>query len=236
MNYRLSIILPVYNEKHTLREVLNQINRVSRQIQGEMEVIMVDDGSTDGSRNLIQELASSDEYNFKIKTAFHPINLGKGAAIQTALPLVEGDFILIQDADLEYSPADYPRLLRPLLENRADVVYGSRFLSGRKPMPFTNYWANRFLTALTNLVTGLHLSDMETCYKVFRRQLLAGLTLKSARFGIEPELTIKLYLAGARFAEIPISYKGRKFQEGKKINWKDGFAAIFHIIRFRYFS
>ncbi|MCD6194149.1 MAG: glycosyltransferase family 2 protein [Candidatus Aminicenantes bacterium] len=236
MNYCLSIILPVYNEKHTLREVLSQINRVAPELQGRIEVIIVDDGSTDSSRRLIQEFASSSQFNFEIKTAFHRINKGKGAAIQTALRLAKGDFILIQDADLEYSPTDYPRLLQPLLENQADVVYGSRFLSGQKPMPFINYWANRFLTGLTNLVTGLHLSDMETCYKVFRRQLLTGITLKSSRFGIEPELTIKLYLSGARFTEIPISYRGRKFQEGKKINWKDGLAAIFHIIRFRYFS
>lgn len=154
----------------------------------------------------------------------------------TALSLAEGEVVIIQDADLEYSPQDWESLLRPVLENKADVVYGSRSLTGSKPKPWLNRWANQFLTKLTNLLTGLNLTDMETCYKVFRRKLVEGIELKSSRFGIEPELTIKLARAGARFHEVPISYQGRKFQEGKKINWKDGLAAIYHIFRFRFFD
>lgn len=233
MNYLLSVIIPVYNEKKTLLQVIDQIDKIT--LPFSTEVIIVDDGSTDGSTILIHQL-STDKFSFQIKNAFHPQNKGKGAAIQTGLSLAEGELVLIQDADLEYSPEDWSRVLQPLLEGKADVVYGSRFLSNQKPKPFLNYWANQFLTKLTNLVTGLKLTDMETCYKAFRRNLLQGVKLYSQGFEIEPELTIKLSRIGARFVETPVSYRGRKFDEGKKIRWKDGFSAIFHIFRFRYFD
>ena len=229
----LSVLVPVYNEEKTLPLVLEKINQVN--LPWTTEVIIVDDGSTDGSAHLLERLSASS-YNFRLKKAFHPQNKAKGAAVVTALSLAEGEVVIIQDADLEYSPQDWEALLRPVLENKADVVYGSRFLTGSKPKPWLNRWANQFLTKLTNLLTGLNLTDMETCYKVFRRKLVEGIELKSSRFGIEPELTIKLARTGASFHEVPISYQGRKFQEGKKINWRDGLAAIYHIFRFRFFD
>ncbi len=230
----LSVLLPVYNEEANLPLVLERINQVKLPLP--IEVIIVDDGSTDHSAATINQFASSNIYDFNIKTAFHHRNQGKGAALRTALKLAEGDIIIIRDADLEYSPLDWPRLLDPLLKQEADVVYGSRFLDEKCPKPWLNRLANQFLTKLTNLVTRLRLTDMETCYKLFRRELLEGVRLKSARFGIEPEVTIKLARTGARFIEVPISYQARKFQEGKKINWKDGLAAVFHIIRFAFFD
>jgi glycosyltransferase involved in cell wall biosynthesis len=193
---------------------------------------VVDDGSGDGTREHLRELAArGDPLPFRLLE--HDANRGKGAAIRTGFAAAGGDFVLVQDADLEYDPGEYPKLLQPILDGEADVVYGSRFLGGpHRVLFYWHYLGNRFLTTLSNMLTDLNLSDMETCYKVFRREVLAGLELRSNRFGIEPELTAKVAKTGARIFEVPISYKGRTYAEGKKIGWRDGFAAIWAILRY----
>ena len=198
----------------------------------EKEVIVVDDCSSDGTRELLQELASS-----QVKVLFHKKNMGKGAALHTGFAKAEGDIVLVQDGDLEYDPREYSKLLEPILDGRADVVYGSRFLGGpHRVLFFWHYAGNKLLTAFSNMLSNLNLTDMETCYKVFKKEVLQKIQLKSKRFGFEPEITVKLAKLKCRIYEVPISYSGRLYEEGKKIGWKDGVAALFHLIRFRFFN
>lgn len=227
---KLSIVIPVFNEKNTIQELISRVQNIELGL--EKEIIIVDDGSEDGTRQILEELNHRN-----IKTFFHTKNQGKGAALQTGFSKAGGDIVLIQDADLEYNPKDYPKLLEPILDGRADAVYGSRFLGGpHRVFFFWHYIGNKFLTTLSNMLTNLNLSDMETCYKVFRKEIIDKITLKSKRFGFEPEITIKLSKLKCRIYEVPISYSGRDYSEGKKINWKDGVAAIFHIFKYKYFK
>ncbi len=227
---KLSIIIPVYNEKNTVNKIIQQVLDV--ELEMEKEIILIDDGSTDGTRDILENL----EYpNVKVK--FHEKNQGKGAALQTGFSLATGDFIIIQDADLEYDPREYPLLLAPLLDGRADAVYGSRFLGGtHRVLLFWHSIGNKMLTTFSNMLSNLNLTDMETCYKVFRKEILDKITIKSKRFGIEPEITLKLARQKCRIYEVPISYAGRDYTEGKKIGWKDGLAAFYHLIRFKFFD
>jgi glycosyltransferase involved in cell wall biosynthesis len=229
---RLSIVIPAYNERPTVRELLRRVAEAPLPGGLEREVVVVDDGSTDGTRELLRELAAAGE-PIPFRLVEQPENRGKGAAIRAGLAAAAGDYLLIQDADLEYDPRDYRVLLQPILDDEADVVFGSRFLGGpHRVLFYWHYLGNRFLTMLSNMLTDLNLSDMETCYKVFRREVLEGIELRSDRFGIEPELTAKVARRGARIYEVPISYRGRTYAEGKKIGWKDGFAAIWAILRY----
>ncbi|MFC2168272.1 glycosyltransferase family 2 protein [Acidobacteriota bacterium] len=227
---KLSVIIPVYNEKNTLMKIVQQVQNV--ELEMEKEIILIDDGSTDGTREILKTL---DYPNVKVK--LHEKNQGKGAALRTGFSLATGDFVIVQDADLEYDPREYPVLLTPLLDGRADAVYGSRFLGGPHRVHFFwHYIGNKLLTTLSNILSNLNLTDMETCYKVFRKEILDKITLKSKRFGIEPEITLKLARQKCRIYEVPISYSGRDYAEGKKIGWKDGVAAIYHLIRFKFFD
>jgi len=227
---KISIIIPVFNEKNTIEEIVRRVQEV--EVGLEKELIIIDDASTDGTRQILENL---DYRNLKVH--FHSKNQGKGSALQTGFSKAGGDIILIQDADLEYDPRDYSKLLEPLLDGRADVVYGSRFLGGpHRVFFFWHYVGNKLLTTLSNMFSNLNLSDMETCYKVFKKELLNRITLKSKRFGIEPEITIKFAKLKCKIYEVPISYSGRDYSEGKKIGWKDGVAAIFHVIRFKFFN
>jgi len=229
---RLSILVPVFNEVHTVEEIVRRV-RAADSCGLEKEIILVDDASTDGTGDLLKKIHQGDG----VKVFSHPFNRGKGAALRTALEHATGDIVLIQDADLEYDPVDYPLLLKPILDRRADVVYGSRFTGGtHRVLLFWHYMANRFLTLLSNMLCNLNLTDMETCYKVFRRQCVEGMKLTSDRFGIEPELTAKLARRHYRFYETGINYAGRDYSEGKKIGWKDGFAALWFIFRYRFFD
>ena len=229
---RVSIVIPAYNERATVGELLRRVAAAPLPAGMEREVLVVDDGSSDGTRELLRELAAAAEPP-PFRLVEHEVNRGKGAAIRSGLAAASGDVMLIQDADLEYDPRDYPGLLQPILDDEADVVFGSRFLGGpHRVLFYWHYLSNRFLTTLSNIFTDLNLSDMETCYKVFRREVLAGLELRSNRFGIEPELTAKVARRGARIFEVPISYRGRTYAEGKKIGWRDGFAAIWAILRY----
>jgi glycosyltransferase involved in cell wall biosynthesis len=226
---KLSIVVPVYNEKDTILKVLDRI----RQVDLPKEIIVVDDSSTDGTSEILQSLPASSD----LQVLFQPENRGKGAALQAGFSAATGDIVVIQDADLEYDPAEYPRLIEPILANKADVVYGSRFLGG--PHRVLLYWhslGNRILTTLSNMLTDLNLTDMETCYKVFRREILKEISLKENRFGFEPEFTAKVGKRRYRIFEVPISYSGRDYSEGKKIGWKDGIAALYFIIRYRLFD
>ena len=227
---KLSVVIPVYNERATVVELLARVEAVD--LGFAKEIIIVDDASTDGTREVLQGLARPG-----LRVLLQERNQGKGAALRRGFAAAEGDIVLVQDADLEYDPAEYPQLIAPILTGRADVVYGSRFLGG--PHRVLLYWhslGNRVLTTLTNMVSNLNLTDMETCYKVFRRETLQRLRLRSDRFGFEPEVTIKLAKLRARIYEVPISYAGRDYSEGKKIGWRDGLAALFHIVRFRFFD
>jgi glycosyltransferase involved in cell wall biosynthesis len=227
---KLSIIIPVYNEKETIEAVIHRVRKIDVGLK--KEIIIVDDGSSDGTPDVLKGMDYPE-----IKTFFHEKNQGKGAALHTGFSKALGDIILIQDADLEYDPADYPSLLKPILDGRADVVYGSRFLGGpHRVLFFWHYIGNKLLTTLSNMLSNLNLSDMETCYKVIKKDLLDRITLKSKRFGFEPEITIKLAKLKAKIYEVPISYSGRDYSEGKKIGWKDGFAAIYHIFRYKFFK
>ena len=228
---KLSVIIPVYNERHAIELLLKRVEATPY----EKEIILVDDGSTDGTREILERLAR--DHRDQVHLLLHPQNRGKGAAIQTAIERVTGDIVIIQDADLEYDPQDYPALLGPILDGHADVVFGNRFHGGpHRVLYFWHYVGNRFLTNLCNIVTNLNLSDMEVGYKVFRADVLQRLRIKSDRFGIEPELTVKVAKLGCRVYEVPIAYHGRTYAEGKKITWKDGLAALYYIIRFRVFD
>lgn len=227
---KLSVVIPVYDEKDTVLESLRRVQAAD--VGFEKEIIIVDDGSTDGTRAILETIKAEN-----VRVLFHEKNRGKGAALKTGFAEAKGDIILIQDSDLEYDPREYPKLLEPILDGRADAVYGSRFLGGpHRVLFFWHYVGNRLLTTLSNMFSNLNLTDMETCYKVFKRDVLEKITLKSRRFGFEPEITLKLAKHKARIYEIPISYSGRDYSEGKKIGWKDGLAAIYHIIRFRFFD
>jgi glycosyltransferase involved in cell wall biosynthesis len=227
---KLSIVIPVYNEQNTVKDVIRRVQEVD--VGMDKEIIIVDDGSKDGTQEVLKNLNQSN-----VKVVFHSKNQGKGAALHTGFAKARGDVILVQDADLEYDPREYPRLLEPILDGRADAVFGSRFLGGpHRVLFFWHYIGNKLLTTLSNMLSNLNLSDMETCYKVFKKEILDRITLKSKRFGFEPEITIKLAKQKARIYEVPISYSGRDYSEGKKIGWRDGLAAIFHIIRFKFFD
>jgi len=226
---KLSVVMPIYNEAATVAQIVERVQAAPY----EKEIIMVDDCSTDGTLERLEEIERA--YG-NVKLLRHEKNLGKGAALRTAFSAVTGGVVVIQDADLEYDPADYPRLLGPIEEGKADVVYGSRFLGGpHRVLYFWHYVGNKFLTLLSNALTNLNLSDMETCYKAFRTEVLEGLRLRSSRFGFEPEFTAKIARRGCRIYEVPISYSGRTYEEGKKITWKDGLAALYTIVRFRLF-
>ena len=231
---RLSVVIPIYNEETTLQNLVERV----RAIPIRKELILVDDRSTDKSREVMEELeqeAENDDFN-RIRTIFHDVNQGKGAALRTGFSTVTGNIVIIQDADLEYDPMEYPRLLQPIIEDRADVVYGSRFL-GDQPHRVLYYWhyvGNRFLTMLSNWFTNLNLTDMETCYKVFRRSIIDELTpcLRQNRFGFEPEVTARVARRRCRIYEVSVSYSGRTYKEGKKIGWRDGLAALWCIVRY----
>jgi glycosyltransferase involved in cell wall biosynthesis len=225
---RLSVVVPVYNEKNTIETVLKRIE----QTDFEKEIIIVDDASTDGTREILRE-KFSDRY----RVFFHEKNMGKGAALSTGFAHVSGDIVIIQDADLEYDPSEYGRLIQPILQEKADVVYGSRFLGGpHRVLFFWHYIGNRIVTLFSNMLNNLNLSDMETCYKVFRAHILKDMTFRSKRFGFEPEFTAKVARRKLRIYEVPISYYGRTYEEGKKITWKDGIAAIYFAIKYRFFD
>lgn len=230
---KISIIIPVYNEINTLETLLDKVEKASF-CSLEKEIIMVDDGSTDGTRDLLKKIAQ--EKNYKIY--FHAKNMGKGAAIRTALSYVTGDIVVIQDADLEYDPNDYETLIRLLIEDKADVVYGSRFLKNKpnKTFTLTHFLGNKLLTFITNLLYGTTLTDMETCYKAFRYDVIKNITVKSNKFDFEPEITAKVLKRKHYLVETSISYFGRAHDEGKKITWRDGFAAISALIRFRFIN
>lgn len=231
---KLSIVIPVYNEEATLREIVEHVATAETPGVEERELVLIDDHSTDGSRAILEELAKE---NPGWITAFHEENQGKGAALRSGFAAATGDIVLIQDADLEYDPKDYPKLLEPILDGHADVVYGSRFLGGgaHRVVFFWHAQGNRFLTFLSNMMTDLTLSDMEVCYKAFRREVIKDITIKENRFGFEPEITAKIARGKRwRIYEVPISYYGRGYAEGKKISWKDGVRAIWCILKYRF--
>jgi glycosyltransferase involved in cell wall biosynthesis len=229
-DYRiLSIIVPVYNERTTVAEIIRRMRAVPLSV--EREIIIVDDGSDDGTDKVLAALADST-----IRVVSHQTNQGKGAAIRTGLSACEGDLILIQDADLEYDPDDWPRLLDPVFKQKAYVVYGSRFTGERKNMLLLHWVGNRFLSLVTNILYQSTLSDMETCYKLFDTRVLEGIILRSNRFDFEPEITAKILRRGYRIYEVPISYAGREQDEGKKISWRDGFGALKALLKFRFSS
>jgi glycosyltransferase involved in cell wall biosynthesis len=221
---KLSIIIPVYNEKNTFNKIIEKVKAVPY----EKEIIVIDDGSQDGTRDILKNFKDPD-----VQIYYHDKNYGKGKAIRTGFEHITGDVVLIQDADLEYDPQEYHILLKPLLDGKADVVYGSRFRGEGKSMMFWHALGNKFLTLVTNILFNSTLTDMETCYKVFKTKVIQGLDLKSNRFNIEPELTAKILKRGYRIYEVPISYAGREYSEGKKITWRDGFIALWTLIKYR---
>jgi glycosyltransferase involved in cell wall biosynthesis len=235
---KLSVLIPIYNEERTLEEVVRRV----RSMEISKEIILVDDGSKDRSREILTQLRQQSERApdplNEIRVFMQPSNQGKGAAIKVGLDQARGDVIIIQDADLEYDPHDYPALLEPIERGLADVVYGTRFAGGgaHRVLFFWHSMGNRMLTLISNMLTNLNLSDMEVGYKMFRAEVLKSIKLESKRFGFEPEVTLKLAKKGYRFYEVPISYHGRTYQEGKKITWKDGVSALYYMLRFRLMS
>ena len=226
---KLSVVMPVYNERKTIQEIIARVQHVEL----EKELIIVDDYSTDGTREWLRNLQAEN-----IRVFFHEYNQGKGAALQTGFEHVSGDIVVIQDADLEYNPEEYHLLIKPILAGKADVVYGSRFLTGaeRRVLLFWHSLGNQMLTFLSNMITDLNLSDMETCYKMFKADVLQKITLEQKRFGFEPEFTVKIAKARCRIYEVGISYSGRDYSEGKKIGWKDGFAVLWCLAKYKFFS
>ncbi|TVQ51994.1 MAG: glycosyltransferase family 2 protein [Spirulina sp. DLM2.Bin59] len=224
---KLSVIIPCYNESATIHQIVAAVK--ASPIEN-IEIIIVDDGSTDGTRDILETEIKGEVDQI----IYHPQNRGKGAALRTGFGAATGDIVIVQDADLEYDPQEYPLVIDPILKNRADVVFGSRFLGSHshRVLYFWHAVGNRFLTTLSNMFTNLNLSDMETCYKAFRREVIQGVKIRENRFGFEPEITAKVARMNCRIYEVGISYYGRTYQEGKKINWKDGFRAIYCIIRY----
>ncbi len=226
---KLSVIVPIFNERNTVVEVLRRMRAVDLPDGIEREIIVVDDGSTDGTREVLRQLADST-----VRIVLHDVNRGKGAALRTGFTHATGEYILVQDADLEYDPEDWPKLLNPVLRGRARVVYGSRFTGERRNMLLLHWIGNRFLSMTTNVLYNTTLSDMETCYKLIDRTLVEEMNLQASRFDIEAEITAKILKRGVRIYEVPISYSGREFEEGKKITWRDGFSALYTLIKYRF--
>lgn len=224
---RLSVVIPVYNERDTIAEIIARVDRVPI----DKEIIAVDDCSRDGTRDRLAELQPRHP---DLRVLHHDVNRGKGAALRTGFAAARGDIVIIQDADLEYDPDEYPKLIAPILDGRADVVYGSRFAGGEchRVLYYWHMLGNRFLTNLSNMFTNLNLTDMETCYKVFRREIIQRIAIEENRFGFEPEITAKVARLQCRIYEVGISYSGRTYAEGKKINWKDGVRAIWCILKY----
>jgi len=224
----LSVVIPVFNEKDTIETILERVEKTPF----EKEIIIVDDYSRDGTRDILKQ-----KYEGRYKVLYHDRNMGKGAALQTGFDHVAGDIVIIQDADLEYDPADYGKLIAPILQKKADVVFGSRFLGGpHRVLFFWHYMGNKMLTLFSNMLNNVNLSDMETCYKAFRSDILKTLRFRSQRFGFEPEFTAKVARNRLKIYEVPISYYGRTYEEGKKITWKDGLSALYCIVRYRFFD
>ena len=226
---KLSIVVPVFNERNTLVEILRRMRAVELPDGIEREIIVVDDGSSDGTRDVLNQLGDST-----VRVVMHDVNRGKGAALRTGFAHATGEYVLVQDADLEYDPEDWPRMLNPVLRGKARVVYGSRFTGERRNMLLLHWIGNRFLSMTTNVLYNTTLSDMETCYKLIERDLVDTMKLHSNRFDIEPEITAKILKRGIRIYEVPISYSGREFDEGKKITWRDGFSALWTLVKYRF--
>jgi glycosyltransferase involved in cell wall biosynthesis len=222
----LSVIVPVFNERTTVTEIVRRMRRVP--LSMDLEILIIDDCSSDGTDKILAAMEDST-----VRVIRHSVNQGKGAAVRTGLEVARGDLVLIQDADLEYDPDDWPRLIAPMVRGKAKVVYGSRFTGERKNMLFWHWVGNRMLSLVTNVLYNTTISDMETCYKLFDRKVLEGIKIESDRFDFEPEITAKMLRRGHRIYEVPISYNGREFDEGKKITWKDGFGAFWALVRFR---
>ncbi|MEM7680988.1 MAG: glycosyltransferase family 2 protein [Planctomycetota bacterium] len=227
---KLSVVIPIYNEKATLADILQRVRAADR-LGWALELVLVDDFSTDGTRDLLAEMQGDDDLSIH----YHDVNRGKGAALRTGFAQATGDVVLIQDADLEYDPQDYPKLLEPIDQGRADVVFGSRFVGGasHRVLYYWHAMGNRALTLLSNMLTNLNLTDMEVCYKAFRKEVLDQIELKENRFGFEPEVTAKAArIKGVRIYEVGVSYAGRTYEEGKKIGWKDGVRAVWCILKY----
>jgi glycosyltransferase involved in cell wall biosynthesis len=227
---KLSIVIPVFNERDTFENLLKQVQEAPVE---DKEIIVVDDGSSDGTRDLLREKVEGQVD----LVLYHEVNQGKGAALRTGFKAATGDIVIVQDADLEYDPREYPKVMAPILEDRADVVFGSRFAGGEahRVVYFWHMMGNRFLTLVSNMFTNINLTDMETCYKAFRREIIQAVDIQENRFGFEPEITAKVSKMGCRIFEVGISYYGRTYEEGKKIGWKDGFRAIYAIVKYNLF-